>query len=83
MQGKVPQQLKRLGVQATLLTRETWRRVVPLLLAGWRLARPVLRRALEFLLALIIVFEEWGWRPRAVVEAGLDRTGTYTELHAL
>jgi hypothetical protein len=25
----------------------------------------VLRRALEFLLALVIVFEEWGWRPLA------------------
>jgi hypothetical protein len=83
MQGKVPQQLKRLGVQATLLTRETWRRVVPLLLAGWRVARPVLRRALEFLLALIIVFEEWGWRPLADLLGRLARWRPWAVVEAV
>lgn len=31
----------------------------------WRLTKPVLRIGLQILLALIIVFEEWGWRPLA------------------
>lgn len=31
----------------------------------WRLLRPLLGGTLQVLLALIIVFEEWGWRPLA------------------
>ena len=65
MQGQVPQRLKRLAVEATQRTRQAWRWLAPLLRAGWSVARPVLRRALEFLLAPVIVFEEWGWRPLA------------------
>ena len=37
------------------------------------MARPVLARALEFLLALIIVLEEWGWRPLAELLGRLAR----------
>jgi hypothetical protein len=32
---------------------------------AWSIAKPVLRFAFEIALALIIVFEEWGWRPLA------------------
>jgi hypothetical protein len=35
------------------------------LAALWRLARPLLRTCVEIVLALVIVFEEWGWRPLA------------------
>ena len=45
------------------------RRCVPL----WAFARHVLRTALEILLALIIVFEEWGWRPLADLIGRLAR----------
>ncbi len=61
--------------------------------AFWRLAKPVLKRTLEFLLALIIVFEEWGWRPLAellgqlarwrpwaVLESGIVRLPPYPAL---
>ena len=41
--------------------------------AAWRLARPVLRMSLEVLLALVIVFEEWGWRPLADLLGRLAR----------
>ena len=44
-----------------------------MLRAGWAVARPVLRTALEILLALIIVFEEWGWRPLADLLGRLAR----------
>lgn len=39
----------------------------------WRLAKPVLRTCLEVLLALVIVFEEWGWRPLADLLGRLAR----------
>jgi hypothetical protein len=45
----------------------------PALAAAWRVAKPVLRGALEFLLALIIVFEEWGWQPLAALLGRLAR----------
>ena len=73
MQGQDPQRLKRFGIGAAAFARETWRRLAPLLAAGWRVARPVLRRALEFLLALVIVFEEWGWQPLAALLGRLAR----------
>ena len=55
------------------MAREAWRCLAPLLTATWQVARPVLRGALEFLLALIIVFEEWGWRPLADLVGRLAR----------
>jgi hypothetical protein len=45
----------------------------PVLAAAWRMARPVVRRVLEILLAVIIVFEEWGWRPLAELVGRLAR----------
>jgi hypothetical protein len=39
----------------------------------WRVARPMLRTAAEVLLALVIVFEEWGWRPLAELLGRLAR----------
>jgi hypothetical protein len=48
--------------------------------AGWRLAKPVLRASLEIILALIIVFEEWGWRPLADLLARLARFGPWAKL---
>jgi hypothetical protein len=40
-------------------------RVFALLRQAWWLAKPLLRNTLQILLALIIVFEEWGWQPLA------------------
>jgi hypothetical protein len=65
--------LRRTGVAARGLARETLRRAGPALAALWRVARPVLARALEFLLALVIVLEEWGWRPLAEMLGRLAR----------
>jgi len=70
---QILERLHRLGVRTVLLAREAWQRLTPMLRAGWGVARPVLRTALEILLALVIVFEEWGWRPLADLLGRLAR----------
>ncbi len=40
---------------------------------GWPLLRLIVRRLFEVLLALILLFEEWGWRPLATWIAQLSR----------
>lgn len=68
-----PSTLRRLGRAALAVSAEALRLTGRALAALWRLARPVLMHALEFLLALIIVFEEWGWRPLAELLGRLAR----------
>ncbi len=43
------------------------------LVIGWQLVRPPLTFALNVLLALILLFEEWGWRPLSNLVAKLAR----------
>ena len=43
------------------------------LLAAWELVRPVLVLALNVIVALILLFEEWGWRPLSALVARLAR----------
>src|SRR6476659_808604 len=57
--------LRRGVVGFLALVREILRHLGPMLVALWRAARPILRGILQMLLALIIVFEEWGWQPLA------------------
>src|SRR5262249_36553712 len=59
--------------RAAQLAREAWRVSRPALVRAWGLARPQFVRVLEFLLALLIVFEEWGWRPLAELLGWLAR----------
>ena len=66
----------RLAVQAAIAL---WRWALPLL----RLARPIVWRMFEALLAVVIVFEEWGWRPLAAFLAGLARYAPVAKLEAL
>jgi hypothetical protein len=72
MSGRAAQ-ARSLGTAALRLAQAGWRRTVPALAAGWRMLRPVLRHALEIVLAVIIVFEEWGWRPLAELLGRLAR----------
>src|SRR5262245_51446772 len=75
--------LRRAGVAARGMAREGLRRAGPALAAAWRVVRPVLARALEFLLALIIVFEEWGWRPLADLVGRLARWRPWAAVESL
>ena len=53
--------------------REAMRHLGPALAAFWSVAKPILRSILQMLLALIIVFEEWGWQPLADLLGRLAR----------
>ena len=53
--------------------RAAWRVIVTVWGEVWPVLRLVLRRALEVLFALILLFEEWGWRPLAELLARLAR----------
>jgi hypothetical protein len=48
--------------------------------ALWRLAKPLLKGALQILLGLIIVFEEWGWRSLADLLGRLARYQLWARL---
>src|SRR5512145_491487 len=50
------------------------------LVAFWRVARPALRRALQVFLALLILLEEWGWRPLADLLGRLARWQPWARL---
>ena len=63
----------RLGSRAVLFARDARAGMAPMLRAGWAIIRPVLRTILEIVVALVIVFEEWGWRPLADLIGRLAR----------
>jgi hypothetical protein len=58
----------------------TVRLVAAALGAFWRLARPVLRWTLQVVLALLILLEEWGWRPLAELLGRLARWQPWARL---
>ena len=43
------------------------------LLSAWDFVRPVVVLALNIVAALILLFEEWGWRPLSALVARLAR----------
>jgi hypothetical protein len=65
--------LRRAGAGVLWAVRQAAHIVGAALAAVWSVLRLVLRRGLEFVLALIIVFEEWGWRPLAALLGQLAR----------
>jgi hypothetical protein len=50
------------------------------MVAGWRTLRPLVVAAAQLLLALVVIFEEWGWEPLA---AALARLARYRPIAAL
>ncbi|HWB45233.1 MAG TPA: hypothetical protein VG900_07295 [Hyphomicrobiaceae bacterium] len=70
---RVRRQAATLGRHAWLGLRRLAHEARPALRAFWSVAKPVLRSTGLFLLALLIVFEEWGWRPLAGLVARLAR----------
>jgi len=53
--------------------RTAVREVGPAVRAGWQVVKPVLRTVLQIALALLILLEEWGWRPLADLLGRLAR----------
>jgi len=72
-----------LGRRLAATARDVVRVATPMLRAFWSVAKPVLKRTFEFLLALIIVFEEWGWRPLAALLGQLARWRPWAVLESL
>ncbi len=58
-------------------------RMAKLVMPFVRIARAILWRLLEALIAVVIVFEEWGWRPLAAFLAGLAKFGPIARIEAL
>lgn len=54
-----------IGEAATLASRGV--------LLAWKLARPIIVMVLNIFVALILLFEEWGWRPLSALVARLAR----------
>jgi hypothetical protein len=63
----------RWGVRGLAAARLGLRWTGAALAAVWRAARPALRLTLQILLALLIMLEEWGWRPLADLLGRLAR----------
>ena len=63
--------------QLQILVLTAWRAARPVLQAGlravWTLVRPVLSFLLQLVAALILIFEEWGWKPLSDALAWLAR----------
>jgi hypothetical protein len=67
------QRLTVIGRRALAAGKAVGRQVGPALRACWQVARPVLRTVLQIALALLILLEEWGWRPLADLLGRLAR----------
>jgi hypothetical protein len=78
-----PERLRRAGAGALWAARAAAGVVGLAARAGWRVVRPIIRRSLEFLLALVIVFEEWGWRPLAELLGQLARWRPWAVLESV
>lgn len=59
------QRLTLIGRRALAAGKVAGRQAGRVLRACWQTARPVLRTVLQIALALLILLEEWGWRPLA------------------
>jgi hypothetical protein len=76
------QQLARLGRELARVGGTAAKAAASGLGAFWRLARPWLLALLRFLLALLVLFEEWGWRPLADLLGRLARFKPVAALEA-
>ena len=74
------QRLSGLGRRALAACKATVRHLAPVLRYVWQVARPVLRTALQIVLALLILLEEWGWRPLADLLGRLARWRPWARL---
>jgi hypothetical protein len=70
--------------RGVLAARHSARRAGPALRASWAAAKPVLRTTLQIVLGLLLLLEEWGWRPLADLLGRLARWRPWAQLeHAI
>jgi hypothetical protein len=77
---RLKEQLRPWWQRAQLASRHAARRAGPVLRACWQTAKPALRTALHIALALLILLEEWGWRPLADLLGRLARWRPWAQL---
>lgn len=65
--------LSLIGRRALVACKAGVRQVGPVMRACWQVLKPVLRTVLQIALALLILLEEWGWRPLADLLGRLAR----------
>ena len=70
---EIGRRLKRLAVEFWRIVRAVTWALLKAAELGWIVLRPVLAAALNVLAALLVLFEEWGWRPLSAALAWLGR----------
>ena len=80
MSGPLREEISAAWEEAKPRLRRALVRLLVALRALWHLVRPPLAFALEILLALILLFEEWGWRPLVAALAWLTRFPLWARL---
>jgi hypothetical protein len=79
---RLREQLRPWRQRTTLAARQAARQAGPVLRAFWQAAKPVLRTTLQIVLALLILLEEWGWRPLADLLGRLARWQPWAQLES-
>jgi hypothetical protein len=70
------------GLIAIEALRLMWSVLMVVAVLGWAILRPVVMGALQVLAALILIFEEWGWKPLSDALAWLARFRLVARLEA-
>lgn len=71
--SRIADRLARVGRSGLLFGKRLARQAGPAVRVCWQVVRPVLHTVLQIALALLILFEEWGWRPLANLLGRLAR----------
>lgn len=80
MSGQLLDSIKAVGRETGAWLRRPFVRVLVGLRALWHLIRPPLSFALQVVAALVLLFEEWGWRPLVEALAYLSRFKVFARI---
>jgi hypothetical protein len=80
--SRLREQLRPWRQRTVLAANQGVRRAGPVLRAFWQTAKPVLRTGLQIALALLILLEEWGWRPLGDLLGRLARRRPWAQLES-
>jgi hypothetical protein len=74
------ERLDQLWKRLLVVLREAGRLTLATSVAGWSVVRGPLIAALQITAALVVLFEEWGWRPLVALLASLTRFELWAQL---